>query len=44
MLPSALCDLLSQILGPLTEIPYIGDIFARILDFVETLCEEEAAS
>lgn len=42
MLPSAVCDILTQILGPLTEIPFIGDIIARILDL---LCpEEEPAS
>ena len=44
MIPSAVCDLINQILGPLTEIPFIGDIFGRILAFVEQFCEEDTAS
>lgn len=41
MIPSAVCDLINQILGPLVEIPFIGSIFAGILDFVAQFCEEE---
>lgn len=44
MIPSAVCDLINQILGPLTEIPFIGDIFVRILSFVEQFCEVETES
>ena len=44
MIPSAVCDLINQILGPLTDIPFIGDIFAQILSFVEQFCADEATS
>lgn len=44
MIPSAVCDLINQILGPLTEIPFIGDIFTQILAFVEQFCEDDSAS
>ena len=44
MIPSALCDLITQILGPLSEIPVIGDLFAQILSFVEQFCDEGTAS
>ena len=44
MIPSALCDLINQILGPLTEIPLIGDLFAQILSFIEQFCEDDTAS
>ena len=38
-MPSALFDLIAQILGPLTDLPFIGDIFAQILTFLEGLVE-----
>jgi len=39
MIPSALWDLINQILGPLLDIPFIGDIFAQILTFLEQFAE-----
>lgn len=38
-MPSALFDLIAQILGPLTDLPFIGDIFVQILTFLEGLVE-----
>ena len=34
-------DIISQILGPLTDIPYIGDFIAQLLDFLAGLLPEE---
>lgn len=38
MVPAQICEILNAILGPLTEIPILGEIFARILGL---LCPEE---
>jgi len=43
MIPSALCDLINQILGPLVDIPVIGDFFAQLLSFIEQFCEDAAS-
>jgi hypothetical protein len=44
MIPSALCDLINQILGPLVDIPLIGDLFAQILSFIEQFCADNTTS
>ena len=42
MIPSAVCDLINQILGPLVDIPFIGSFFAQILSFIEQFCADAA--
>lgn len=44
MIPSAICDLINQILGPLVEIPVIGDFFAQLLSFIEQFCADGSES
>ncbi|GMU91176.1 MAG: hypothetical protein AMXMBFR4_02340 [Candidatus Hydrogenedentota bacterium] len=41
MIPEQLCSILIQILGPLTEIPFLGEFFANVLARIEALCGDE---
>ena len=36
-------DIISQILGPLTDVPFIGDFIAQLLDFLAGLLPDDEA-
>ena len=41
MLPDQICNILSQILGALASIPFIGGFFEQMLGLLDNLCGED---